>query len=71
MAKQRFSVPDMHCSACVMRLESLEDELPGVKQVKASYHKQEMEVEYDESKLTLEDLLEAVQKKGYHPQPME
>jgi copper chaperone CopZ len=71
MVKQRFSVPDMHCSACVMRLESLEDELPGVKQVKASYHRQEMEVEYDESHLTLDALLNAIQKKGYHPQPLD
>ncbi len=71
MVKRRFSVPDMHCSACVMRLESLEDELPGVNQVKASYHKQEMEVVYDESRVTLEALINAIQKKGYHPQPLD
>ncbi len=71
MVKRRFSVPDMHCSACVMRLESLEDELPGVNQVKASYHKQEMEVVYDESQVTLEALINAIQKKGYHPQPLD
>ena len=52
MLKQIFRVTDMHCTACVMRLEGLEDDLPGVKRVKASYQKQQMEVEYDETRLS-------------------
>ena len=30
MVKEVFRVTDMHCSNCVMRIEGLEDDLPGV-----------------------------------------
>ncbi len=63
--KQVFRVPDMHCSACVMRLEGLEDDLPGVKRIKASYQKQQMEVDYDEKKLNAAQIVAAVQRLGY------
>ena len=65
MVKQIFRVTDMHCSACVMRLEGLEDDLPGVKRVRASYHKQQMEVEYDETRLNAAQIVEAIQRLGY------
>ncbi|MBL8098046.1 MAG: cation transporter [Anaerolineales bacterium] len=48
-----------------MKLESLEDVLDGVKEINASYHKLEMVVEYDESKLTEAEIITAVKKKGY------
>ena len=35
--KKIFRVPDMECPNCAMHLEGLEDELPGVKRVAASY----------------------------------
>jgi copper chaperone CopZ len=65
MIKKTFRVPDMHCSNCVMHVESIEDDLPGIKQVSASYHKLQMVVEYDETKVTDEQIVEAVRKKGY------
>jgi copper chaperone len=65
MHKQIFCVTDMHCSACVMRLEGLEDDLPGVQRVRASYHKQQVEVEYDESWLSAEQIVAAIRKLGY------
>lgn len=65
MLRKTFKVPDMTCSNCAMKLESLEDELEGVKQVDASYHKLQMVIEYDESKLTEEQIILAVTKKGY------
>jgi copper chaperone CopZ len=65
MIKKTFRVPDMHCSNCVMHVESIEDDLPGIRQVSASYHKLQMVVEYDETKVTDEQIVEAVRKKGY------
>ena len=53
MVKQILRVTDMHCPSCAMRLEGLEDDLPGVVRVRASYPKQQMEVEYDETRLSL------------------
>jgi copper chaperone CopZ len=65
MIKKTFKVPDMTCTNCAMKLESLEDILDGVKEINASYHKLQMIVEYDEAKLTEEQIIAAVKKKGY------
>jgi copper chaperone CopZ len=65
MLKQTLSVPDMHCSNCSMKLEAIEDELDGIREINASYHKQQMTVEFDETRVSLEQILAAVKKKGY------
>jgi copper chaperone CopZ len=65
MIKKTFKVPDMSCTNCAMKLESLEDTLEGVKEINASYHKLQMTVEYDETRLTVEQIIAAVNKKGY------
>jgi copper ion binding protein len=70
MIKKTFKVPDMSCTNCVMKLESLEDTLDGVKEINASYHKLQMTVEYDETKLTAEQIVAAVKKKGYQAVPV-
>ncbi len=69
MIKKTFNVPDMHCSNCSMKLESIEDDLPGIKEINASYHKQQMVVEFDEAKLTEADIIAAAKKKGYQAIP--
>jgi copper chaperone CopZ len=69
MIKKTFKIPDMSCSNCAMKLESLEDTLDGVKEINASYHKLQMTIEYDESKLTDEQIIAAVKKKGYQALP--
>ena len=70
MIKKTFNVPDMHCSNCSMKLESIEDDLPGIKEINASYHRQQMVVEFDESKLTEADIIAAAQEKGYQAIPV-
>ncbi|HEX2990847.1 MAG TPA: cation transporter [Anaerolineales bacterium] len=65
MIKKTFKVPDMSCTNCAMKLESLEDSLDGVKEINASYHRLEMVIVYDETKLTDEQIIAAVKKKGY------
>ena len=65
MVKQVFRVTDMHCTNCVMRLEGLEDDLPGVKRVQTSYKKQRVEVEYDEATVSAAQIVAAIQGLGY------
>lgn len=65
MIEKTFKVPDMTCSSCAMKLESLEDSLDGVKEINASYHKLQMVIVYDESRLSEEQIIAAVKKKGY------
>lgn len=65
MIKKTFKVEDMHCTNCAMKIEGIEDDLPGVKQVNASYVKQQMVVEFDDKVVTPAQIQEAVKKKGY------
>jgi copper chaperone CopZ len=69
MLKKTFNVPDMHCTNCSMKLESIEDELPGIKAIDASYHKQQMIVEFDESRVNEDQIIAAAKKKGYAAVP--
>jgi len=65
MKKIEFLIPDMHCVNCAMRLQDLEDILPGVIKVDASYHKGKMVVTFDETRVTIEDLIRETRKLGY------
>ncbi len=65
MVKQVFRVLDMHCTNCVMTIEGLEDDLPGVKSVRASYQRGTVEVEYDEKRLTEAKIRESITGLGY------
>jgi copper chaperone CopZ len=67
--KQVFRVTDMHCTNCVMRLEGLEDDLTGVQRVRASYKKQQVEVEYDEATVSAAQIVAAIQRLGYTVAP--
>jgi copper chaperone CopZ len=60
-----FKVSDMHCSNCPMHLQELEDDLPGVLQVDASYQKLQMVVKFDETVVTEERIIAAAKEIGY------
>ena len=68
--KKTYRVEGMHCSNCPMIVESIEDDLLGIKQVSASYQKGQMVVEFDESLVTEAEIFSAVEKKGYHAENM-
>jgi copper chaperone CopZ len=70
MVKKTFRVEGMHCSNCPMMVESIEDDLPGIKQVSTSYQKGQMVVEFDELKVSEAQIIAAVEKKGYHAEKM-
>jgi copper chaperone CopZ len=70
MLKRTFRIPNMECPNCAMRLEGLEDRLPGVKQISASYRKLEMVVEYDEALLNQEQIIAAALEEGYQAVPI-
>jgi copper ion binding protein len=66
MMKKTFHIRNMYCPACVIKLENIEDELDGVQQVSASYHKQTLNVEWDENRVSEEQIKDAVRQKGYN-----
>ena len=65
MAMQVFNVKGMHCSACVMTLEGLEDELAGIRSLKVSLHKQRAEIDYDEKTISEDEIRRAFENAGY------
>jgi len=69
MVKETYRVEGMHCPNCAMNVESIEDDLPGIKQVSASYQKGRMVVEFDEAKVSEAQILAALEKRGYQAFP--
>lgn len=67
--KTTFRVTGMECSNCAMRIEGLEDELPGVQSVSVSYARGQAVVEHDARRFQPEAFLAAVEKLGYHATP--
>jgi copper chaperone CopZ len=68
MIKKTYSIPDMHCVNCKMKLEGIEDSLAGVKRINASYQKQRLEIEFDETLVSEEQIQQAIRKLGYSVQ---
>ena len=68
--QQTFSVPEIHCSSCVMLLEELEDECDPVRSVKVNLAKKTAEVDFDEDQMSTEEVVEEIQKiSGYRAVP--
>jgi len=65
MITKTFRVTDMHCTNCAMKIEDIEDDLPGNKQITASYQKMKVIVEFDETLVNEAQILDAVKNKGY------
>ena len=65
MFKKTYTITNMECPNCAMILESIEDKLPGIKEVNASYKKGQMTVEFDEKLVSEGEILAAIEQKGY------
>jgi copper chaperone CopZ len=69
MVKRRYRVKEMHCSNCAMIIEAIEDELPGIRLISASYQKGTMVVEFDDLKVSEAQIIAAVDRRGYQAMP--
>ncbi len=65
MKQLTLTIRDMHCTACVMRLEGIKDDLPGIASIRASYLKQTLVIEYEEDKVGEIEIRQAVADLGY------
>jgi copper chaperone CopZ len=54
-----------------MHLQALEDELPGVLEVDASYQKMQMAVKFDENQVTVDQIIAATKALGYTARGLE
>jgi copper chaperone len=66
MAKKvTLVIQGMACPNCAMVLEGIEESLSGVVMAEASYHKAQMVVEFEERKVTIEQIRAEVTRLGY------
>ncbi len=60
----KLKINGMHCTSCAMNIDGeLED--MGVKESKTSYAKNETNVTFDESNISIEIIFGVIQKLGY------
>jgi P-type Cu+ transporter len=65
MKKVILQIQGMHCSACAMNIDFDLEDLDGVKSSKTNYAKQITEIEYNEEKLEVRDLIKQIKQTGY------
>lgn len=65
MKKIALNITGMHCSSCAMNIDFDLEDLQGIKTAKTNYAKQKCEVEFDEKKITVEDILDQIKNTGY------
>lgn len=65
MSKKIFNVTGMTCASCSARVEKAVSKLAGVNQAAVNLLTNSMEVNYDETQLTSENIIKAVEDAGY------
>ncbi len=65
MTEATFNVPDMSCGHCKAAVEGELNKLSGVERSNADFERGTVEVTYDESKVSVEELEGAIEEAGY------
>lgn len=65
ITKMRFQIRGMHCVGCAMTIDGVLEDLLGVKSATTNYARQFVDVVYDDSQVTEELMVGAVEDAGY------
>ena len=65
MEKVTLSVKGMSCGHCVKSVEGSVGELNGVQHVEVNLSEAKVTVEFDQNKVSLESIIEAIDDQGY------
>jgi P-type Cu2+ transporter len=60
-------IPDMRCAACASRIGAIQDDVPGIRQVRVNPARQHVSVDYEPARITLTGVLNAIERAGYTP----
>lgn len=63
--KIALSIRGMHCTSCAMNIDGELEDTEGVKSAATNYARQQTEVEFEEDKITQEEIIEIIKKLGY------
>jgi Cu+-exporting ATPase len=62
-----FHLPQIHCSSCVWLLENLHRLTDGVRESRVDFGRRRATIQFDQSKLSLRQLVETLASIGYEP----
>lgn len=64
MKKEQYSIVGMHCASCKKLIERMVQKLDGIGEVNVNYASESIAVEYDENKVSVKEISEAVKSAG-------
>lgn len=65
MKETNLKIEGMHCAGCSTRLEKILNNLDGVEIAKVSLEEKKATIKYDETKISLEIIKEAIEDAGF------
>ena len=65
MKETNLKIEGMHCAGCSTRLEKVLNNLEGVETAKVSLEEKKATIKYDETKISLESIKEAIDDAGF------
>lgn len=68
MTKVVFTMEPFTCPSCVRKIESAVSRTNGVEGVQVMFNSGRVRVEFDESKITVDDIQDIIEKLGYSVQ---
>lgn len=63
--KIQLNIEGMHCDSCAIGIQMVLENTDGVKKSSVDYDKKLAEVEFDEDKVPVENLIKAISELGY------
>ena len=70
MTKTKLKIEGMHCGACATGIQMLLTTTDGVQSASVNYDAKDGEVEFDETKVKLDDVLKSIKELGYTATPL-
>ena len=70
MTKLKLKIEGMHCTSCAMNIDGELEDTEGVKSSSTNYAKQNTEVEFDDSKINLQKIINIIKTVGYSATPL-
>lgn len=65
MKETNLKIEGMHCTGCSTRLEKVLNNLEGVETAKVSLEEKKATIKYDETKINIENIKEAIEDAGF------
>ena len=65
MKETNLKIEGMHCTGCSTSLEKVLNNLEGVETAKVSLEEKKATIKYDETKINIENIKEAIEDAGF------